>query len=139
MNRLKEGAVWRNCPMWEVIKFRNLEECECATVAECCRVLPPLPPFRVLLGYAVITLSRNSKEGQSDLTDVTRNVPPTSDTKCDVYATNKTGSSSDDWIYYQMVTHSLINYTYTMAIQFYLSCTRFTVHRCTRTRNLLFH
>jgi hypothetical protein len=27
---------------------------------------------------------------------------------CDVYATNKTGSSSDDWIYYQLVTHSLI-------------------------------
>jgi hypothetical protein len=27
---------------------------------------------------------------------------------CDVYATNKTGSSSDDWIYYQMVTHSLL-------------------------------
>jgi hypothetical protein len=25
-----------------------------------------------------------------------------------VYATNKTGSSSDDWIYYQMVTHSLL-------------------------------
>jgi hypothetical protein len=37
---------------------------------------------------------------------------------CSVYATNKTGSSSDDWIYYQVVTHSLINYTYTMAIQF---------------------
>jgi extradiol dioxygenase family protein len=27
---------------------------------------------------------------------------------CDVYATNKTGSSSDDWIYYQVVTHSLL-------------------------------
>jgi hypothetical protein len=27
---------------------------------------------------------------------------------CDVYATNKTGSSSDDWIYYQVVTPSLI-------------------------------
>jgi hypothetical protein len=37
---------------------------------------------------------------------------------CGVYATNKTGSSSDDWIYQQLVTHSLINYTYTMAIQF---------------------
>jgi hypothetical protein len=37
---------------------------------------------------------------------------------CGVYATNKTGSSSDDWIYYQVVTHSLINYTYSMAIQF---------------------
>jgi hypothetical protein len=29
-------------------------------------------------------------------------------TYCGVYATNKTGSSSDDWIYYQAVTHSLI-------------------------------
>jgi hypothetical protein len=27
---------------------------------------------------------------------------------CDVYAINKTGSSSDDWIYSQLVTHSLI-------------------------------
>jgi hypothetical protein len=40
---------------------------------------------------------------------------------CDVVATDKTGSSSDDWIYYQLVTHSLINYTYTQAIQFYVS------------------
>jgi hypothetical protein len=55
------------------MKFRNFEERDCATVAECCRVLPPLPSFRVLLGYAVITWSRNSKEGQSDLSDVTRN------------------------------------------------------------------
>jgi hypothetical protein len=37
---------------------------------------------------------------------------------CGVYATDKTGSSSDDWIYYHLVTHSLINYTHTMAIQF---------------------
>jgi hypothetical protein len=29
-------------------------------------------------------------------------------TYCGVYATNKTGSSSDDWIYYQVVTHSLL-------------------------------
>jgi hypothetical protein len=39
----------------------------------------------------------------------------------DVYATNKTGSSSDDWIYDQLVAHSFINYTYTMAVQFYVS------------------
>jgi hypothetical protein len=65
--------VWRNRPMWEVIKFRNLKERDCATVAEFCRVLPPLHSFRVLLGYAIITWSRNSKEGQSDLSDVTRN------------------------------------------------------------------
>jgi hypothetical protein len=37
---------------------------------------------------------------------------------CGVYATNKTGSRSDDWIYYQAVTHSLVNYTYTMAVHF---------------------
>jgi hypothetical protein len=42
---------------------------------------------------------------------------------CDVYATDKMGSSSDDWIYYQMVTHSLINYTYTQAIQYYVNYT----------------
>jgi hypothetical protein len=57
----------------------------------------------------------------------------------DVYATNKTGCSSDDWIYYHMVTHSLINYTYTQAMQCCLSFTHFTVHRCTRTRILSFH
>jgi hypothetical protein len=27
---------------------------------------------------------------------------------CDVHVTNKTGSSSNDWIYYQLVTHSLV-------------------------------
>jgi hypothetical protein len=27
---------------------------------------------------------------------------------CGVFATNMTGSSSDDWIYYQVVTHSLL-------------------------------
>jgi hypothetical protein len=58
---------------------------------------------------------------------------------CGVYATNKTGSRSDDWIYYQAVTHSLINYTYTMVIQLYLSFTPVKVRRCTRTRILFFH
>jgi hypothetical protein len=66
-------VMWSNRPMWEVITFRNLKERDCATVPERCRVLPSLPSFRMLLGYAVITWSRNSKEGQSDLTDVTRN------------------------------------------------------------------
>jgi hypothetical protein len=27
---------------------------------------------------------------------------------CDIYVANKTGSSSDDWIYYQLVTHSVV-------------------------------
>jgi hypothetical protein len=27
---------------------------------------------------------------------------------CDVYATNKTGSSSEDWIYYRVVIHLLL-------------------------------
>jgi hypothetical protein len=65
--------LWRNRPMREVIKFRNLKERDCATAGERCRVLPPLPSFRVLLGYAAITWSRNSKEGRRDLSDVTRN------------------------------------------------------------------
>jgi hypothetical protein len=59
--------------MREVRQFRNLKERDFATVAERCRVLPPLPSFRVLLGYEVNTWSRNSKEGQRDLSDVTRN------------------------------------------------------------------
>jgi hypothetical protein len=50
--------VWRNRPMRELIKFRNLKERDCTTVAERCRVLPPLPsprfaPHRELLGCAV--------------------------------------------------------------------------------------
>jgi hypothetical protein len=52
--------------MREVITFRNFKERECATVAERRRVLPPLPSFRVLLGYAVITWLR-----KDDVTSVT--------------------------------------------------------------------
>jgi hypothetical protein len=64
--------VWRNHPMREVITFRNCKERDCATLAERYRVLPPLPfprfvSLRVLLGYAVITWLRNSKEGRRDL------------------------------------------------------------------------
>jgi hypothetical protein len=65
--------LWRNRPMREVITFRNLKERDCATVPERCRVLSPLPSFRVLLGYAVITWSHKRKEGRRELSDVTRN------------------------------------------------------------------
>jgi hypothetical protein len=63
--------VWRNRPMREVITFRNFKEHDCATVAECYRVLPPVPfphfvSLRVLLGYAVITWLR-----KDDVTSVT--------------------------------------------------------------------
>jgi hypothetical protein len=50
--------------MQETIKIRNLKERDCATLAERCRVL---------LGYEVITWSRNSKEGRRKLSDITRN------------------------------------------------------------------
>jgi hypothetical protein len=64
--------------MRELLKFRNLEERDSATVVERCRVLPSLPsprfaPHRVLLGYMVNTGSRNSKKGPRDLRDVTCN------------------------------------------------------------------
>jgi hypothetical protein len=50
--------LWRNRPMRKLLKFRNLNERDCATVAERCRVLPPLPspsiaPHHELLGCAV--------------------------------------------------------------------------------------
>jgi hypothetical protein len=70
--------VWHNCPMRELLKFRNFEERDCATIVEHCRVLPPLPsplftPHHVLLGCTVTTGSHNSKEGPRDLRDITRN------------------------------------------------------------------
>jgi hypothetical protein len=43
--------------MQELIKIRNLKERDCATVAERFRVLPPLPSFRVLLGYDVTSVT----------------------------------------------------------------------------------
>jgi hypothetical protein len=58
---------------------------------------------------------------------------------CDVYITNKTGSSSVDWIYYQFGYTLTHNCTYTLSIQCYLSFTPNTVHRCTRTRILSLH
>jgi hypothetical protein len=50
--------LWRNRPMRKLLKFINLEECDCATVAKRCRILPPLPsprfaPHHALLGYAI--------------------------------------------------------------------------------------
>jgi hypothetical protein len=39
---------WHNRPMREVIKIRNLKERDCTTVAERCRVFPPLPSLRVV-------------------------------------------------------------------------------------------
>jgi hypothetical protein len=47
-----------------------------------------------------------------------------------VYATNKTGSSSDDWTYLTVGYTLTLNYAYTLAIQHYLSFTQFTVHCC---------
>jgi hypothetical protein len=37
------SVVWRNHPMRELIKFRNLKKRDCATVVERCCILPPLP------------------------------------------------------------------------------------------------
>jgi hypothetical protein len=59
--------------MRELLKFRNLKERDSATVAERWRLLTPFSSLRVLLGYAITTGSRNSKEGPRDLSDVTRN------------------------------------------------------------------
>jgi hypothetical protein len=39
--------------MWELLKFRNLEERDCATVVERYRVLSPLSSLHVLLGCTV--------------------------------------------------------------------------------------
>jgi hypothetical protein len=68
--------LWRNRPMRELLKFRNLKERDCATVAEGCRTLPPpllIASLRVLLGYAVTAGSRNSREGPRDFSYVRRN------------------------------------------------------------------
>jgi hypothetical protein len=52
---------WRNRPMRELLKFRNLKERNCTRVAEPCRALPPLPFLSllcVLLGYAVTRVTQ---------------------------------------------------------------------------------
>jgi hypothetical protein len=64
--------LWRNRPMRELLKFRNLKERDCATVAERCRILPPLPSprfasLRVLLGDAISIGPRNNNEGSRNL------------------------------------------------------------------------
>jgi hypothetical protein len=77
--------------MRELIKFRNLKERDCATVAERCRVLPLLPFPRFALRVARLrgnTGWRNSKVGQRNLSDVTLNntrrcVPHMSDSSVD--------------------------------------------------------
>jgi hypothetical protein len=55
-----------------------------------------------------------------------------------VHATNKTGSSSDDWVYWQLGYTLILNYTYIQAIEPNRSFTHFPVYRCTRTRTSLF-
>jgi hypothetical protein len=50
-----------------------------------------------------------------------------------LHATKITGSTSDGWIYSQLLTHSLLATVHT-AVQSYRSFTHFPVHRCTRTR-----
>jgi hypothetical protein len=54
-----------------------------------------------------------------------------------VHATNKTDSSSNDWIYYYLGYTLSLNYKM-QAIQLYRWFTHFPVHRCTRTKILSF-
>jgi hypothetical protein len=70
---LKEGAVWRNRPMRDLVKFRNLKEREGVTVVSDVFSYPRFASHRTLLGYAVNTGLGNSKGGPRDLRDVTRN------------------------------------------------------------------
>jgi hypothetical protein len=58
-----------NRPMRELLKFRNLE-IDCATVVSDVFPYPRCAPHRALLGYAIKTGSRNSKDGSRDLRDV---------------------------------------------------------------------
>jgi hypothetical protein len=59
--------------MWELLKFKNLKKCECATVVSDVFSYPRFTLHCALLGYAVNTGLRNSKEGPRDLRDVTCN------------------------------------------------------------------
>jgi hypothetical protein len=66
-------TLWRNRPMRALLKFRNIKERDCATVAQRCRVLPPLPsplfaPHRALLAHAINTGSRNNKSHVTPMT-----------------------------------------------------------------------
>jgi hypothetical protein len=59
--------------MRELLKFRNLKERDCATVVSDVFPYSRFAPHRTLLGYAVNTGLRNSKEGPRDVRDVMRN------------------------------------------------------------------
>jgi hypothetical protein len=62
-----------NRPMRELLKFRNLKKHNCTTVASDVFPYHRFAPHRALLGYAVTTGLRNSKEGSRDFRDVMRN------------------------------------------------------------------
>jgi hypothetical protein len=55
--------------MWELLKFRNLKKHVCATVVSDVFPYPRFAPHHMLLGYAVTTGLRNTKNGR-DLCDV---------------------------------------------------------------------
>jgi hypothetical protein len=90
--------LWRNRPMREMITFGNLEKCNCTTVAERCRVLPPFPSPRfaslcVLLGYAISIGSRNNKERPRNLSNITHN----STRRCFLRMSDSSIDSRDRW------------------------------------------
>jgi hypothetical protein len=48
-----QNILWRNRPMRELLKFRNIKKRNCATVVSGVFSYPSFPPHRTLLGYAV--------------------------------------------------------------------------------------
>jgi hypothetical protein len=59
--------------MRELLKNSETPKRDCATVVSDVFPYPRFAPHRALLGYAVNTGLRNSKEGQRDLRDITSN------------------------------------------------------------------
>jgi hypothetical protein len=58
------NMLWRNRPMWELLKFRNLKERDCATVGERCLAL---------LGCAVTLDGATVRKDHVTSVTVTRN------------------------------------------------------------------
>jgi hypothetical protein len=105
---------------------------------------PSLTSRRVYLLYMLLALASVVFFGSELCKGVSVPLPSNGYTRYNivtrwvVHATKMTCSNSDDWIYYHLVTHSLL-FTLNTTVQRYRWYTHFPAHLCTRTRILCLH